>query len=203
MDTSSLPTKNNLIRLQGKIKLSKQGHELLEKKKFILKLEKDKYKKEKEELQKQMNIIFNEAYDKFKNASVDIGIDELMNISEEIKLDDSINIKYKSIMGVEIPSVIYEKKDVKLQYGLYNTTIAVDETIISFNKIKQYVIRLAELDNIIFRLDLAITKVQTRSNALSDIIIPNDEKVVNEIKDILEEREREEFSRLKVVKKRR
>ena len=44
MDTSTLPTKNNLMRLKEKIRLSKQGHDLLEKKKFILTVEKDKIK---------------------------------------------------------------------------------------------------------------------------------------------------------------
>ena len=34
MDTSTLPTKNNLMRLKEKIRLSKQGHDLLEKKKL-------------------------------------------------------------------------------------------------------------------------------------------------------------------------
>ena len=36
MDTSTLPTKNNLMKIKGKLKLSSQGQELLEKKKIIL-----------------------------------------------------------------------------------------------------------------------------------------------------------------------
>ena len=45
MDTSTLPTKNNLMKIKGKLKLSSQGQELLEKKKIILEMEKEKHKK--------------------------------------------------------------------------------------------------------------------------------------------------------------
>ena len=103
-------------------------------------------------------------------------------------------------MGVEIPSIIFEEQDNTLQYGLYGTTSAVDETIIEFNNIKKKIILLAELENTISRLNKAINKVTTRSNALKDIIIPNDKKIEHEIKNILEEREREEFARLKIIK---
>lgn len=200
MDTSTLPTKNNLIKLQGKIKLSKQGQELLEKKKFILTVEKNKYQDKKQELEMQIQSLFQDAYSKLKQAIIDVGIEDLTEISEQIGEEDSISIKYKSIMGVEIPSVICEKNDIKLEYGLYKTTVSVDESILTFNNIKYKIIELAELENIILRLNQSILKVQKRSNALKDIIIPKDEKTETEIKSILEEREREEFSRLKLIK---
>ena len=63
-------------------------------------------------------------------------------------------------------------------------------------------IRLAELENTEIRLEESIKSVQKRSNALQDIIIPNDEKLEHEITNILEERDREEFTRLKVLKRR-
>ena len=200
MDTSTIPTKNNLIRLQGKIKLSEQGHDLLEKKKFILSLEKSKYEDKKKVLQEQLKELISKAYEHLINACIDIGIDELINISEEISLDNGVNIKYKTVMGVEIPSIVFDEHELELQYGLYGTTIAVDETIIAFNEVKKKLVELSELESTIFRLDKAINKVSTRSNALKDIIIPNDKKFKHEIKNILEEREREEFSRLKVIK---
>lgn len=202
MDTSTLPTKNNLMRLKEKIRLSKQGHDLLEKKKFILTVEKDKIKNELNELRMELNELIENATLKLKYASIDVGLDELINISEDIQVEENINIKYKTIMGVEIPSIVYEKNEVKLNYGLFGTTSSVDECILIFNKIKEKMIRLAELENTEIRLEESIKSVQKRSNALQDIIIPNDEKLEHEITNILEEREREEFTRLKVLKRR-
>ena len=48
-----------------------------------------------------------------------------------------------------------------------------------------------------------IKKTQKRANALSNITIPKYEKLSREIQDYLEEKEREEFTRQKVVKKNR
>ena len=66
---------------------------------------------------------------------------------------------------------------------------------------KKYIIELAEIENIIFRLEKSIEKVQRRANALKEIIIPRDEKIAKKIEDILDETDMEEFARLKMIKK--
>ena len=98
-------------------------------------------------------------------------------------------------MGVEIPSIIYEKQKQKTMIGLYNTNIQLDEAIEIFTKIKTEIIELAEIENTILRINKAIEKVKKRSNALKDIIIPEEKQQIKTIESILEEREREEFSR--------
>lgn len=201
MDTSTLPTKNNLIRLQGKMALSKQGHDLLEKKKIILSLEKSKYENRKKELEDTLKELISKYYKKLIETRIDIGIEDLEKISNEVNIVNDLNIKYISVMGVEIPSVVQDEPKNDLQYSLYNTTVSLDEAMIIAKELKKVIISLAEVGNIIFRLDLAINKVSKRSSALENIIIPEDEKLIAQIKNILEEREREEFSRLKVVKK--
>jgi V/A-type H+-transporting ATPase subunit D len=200
MDTSTLPTKNNLIKLQNKIKLSTQGHELLEKKKVILNLEKSKYEERRNLLKKEMDKLMKNARNSLINACIDIGIDELENISNEVNLNDEVTIRYKTLMGVEIASITTKQKKEEIPYSLYRTTSSVDKTIKDYNEVKATIIQLAEIENAIYRLTIAISKVSTRSNALENIIIPNDQKIEAEIKNILEEREREEFSRLKVMK---
>ena len=60
---------------------------------------------------------------------------------------------------------------------------------------------LTELENTIKRLEIAITKVRMRSNALENIIIPRDEKISKKIQETLEEKDREDFSRLKLIKR--
>lgn len=124
----------------------------------------------------------------------------MFDISDGIKIDNSIDIKYKTIMGVEIPSVVLEKLDFKINYGLYNTTYSVDQAILKFSEVKNYIFELVQIENTIFKLKKEIEKVQRRSNALKEIIIPEDEKLANQIQDILEENEREEFIRLKKLK---
>ena len=203
MDTKSLPTKNNLIKIKNTIKQSKEGQMLLEQKKMILTKELEKYVKDEEILKSKGQEILDEAFYYLKLANMEIGIDDMIDISDGVKVDDSIDIKYKTIMGVEIPSIVPEEREVNINYGLYNTTSSVDEAILKFLEVKKYILDLAQIENIIFRLTREIEKVQRRSNALKEIIIPNDEKIAQEIQEILDENEREEFIRLKKLKKKR
>lgn len=202
MSIRDLPTKNNLIKLQNFINQSKQGHKLLEQKKLILTRELDKYKEKEKELKEKGKNILKEAQNSLRLSNVDIGIESMINLSNTIKEDDNvIDIKYKTIMGVEIPSIISQETEIAPIYGLYNTTSNIDETIIRYNKLKKYIIELAEIENIIFRLEKSIEKVQRRANALKEIIIPRDEKIAKKIQEILDETDIEEFSRMKMIKK--
>ena len=202
MSIRDLPTKNNLIKLQNFINQSKQGHKLLEQKKLILTRELEKYKEKEKALKEKGKNILKEAQNSLRLSNVDIGIESMINLSNTIKEDDNvIDIKYKTIMGVEIPSIISQENEIAPVYGLYNTTSNVDETIIKYNKVKKYIIELAEIENIIFRLEKSIEKVQRRANALKEIIIPRDEKTAKKIQEILDETDMEEFARMKMIKK--
>ena len=198
-----LPTKSNLIKLKKTISLSKQGQELLEKKKYILMNEKEKYISKKKEIEDKFNEGYKNALLAFQNANIDLGINKIYNISNNIEIDNSLDIKYKTIMGVDIPIVSYiNNKKPNLTFGLLESSISVDEAIGSFQALKESLVQLASIEITISRLDTAIRKVQTRSNSLKDIIIPNyiaDEK---RIQDTLDEKDREEFSRMKMIKNR-
>ena len=197
-----LPTKSNLIKLKKTIALSKQGQKLLEKKKYILENEKEKYISLKKELEETFHNQYEKAFLALQNANVDMGINKVNMISHTIEIDNLLDIKYKTIMGVEIPLISYtSSSNPDLTFGLLGTTISIDEAIVEFQNIKKMMIDLARLEITISRLDSAIEKVQKRSNSLKDIIIPNYEKDEKRIQDILEERDREEFVRMKMIKK--
>ena len=99
-----------------------------------------------------------------------------------------------------MPSCIYQEQELEPNYGLYHTTVEVDESIIDFTTLKRILIKLAEVDDSIVELKKAIEKNERRSKALKEIIIPKDEELARKITSTLEEAEREEFTRLKVVK---
>ena len=200
--SSILPTKSNLIKLKKTIALSKQGQELLEKKKYILLKEKEKYDSEKKKIEQEYKLQKDEAFKLLQNANVDLGINNVSIIAYNIEIDNEIDIKYKTVMGVEIPEIAYNyDSKPNINFGLLDTTISVDEAIIAFKKLKILLVNLTKLEIIIKRLNNAIEKVQKRSKSLKDIIIPNYEKDEKHIQEILEERDREEFTRMKMIKK--
>lgn len=200
--SSILPTKSNLLKLKKTIALSKQGQELLEKKKYILLKEKEKYDSEKKKIEQEYKLQKDEAFKLLQNANVDLGINNVSIIAYNIEIDNEIDIKYKTVMGVEIPEIAYNyDSKPNINFGLLDTTISVDEAIIAFKKLKILLVNLTKLEIIIKRLNNAIEKVQKRSDSLKDIIIPNYEKDEKNIQEILEERDREEFTRMKMIKK--
>ena len=195
-----LATKNNLLKLQKSIKEHKNGQILLEEKEQILKNKLENYNMEEKRIKDKFNKTMKEAENSIKKAIVDVGLDGLIAISNAIKDDNTINIKYITQMGVEIPSVVSNQLKAELNYGLYHTTSAVDESIVKFIEVKELIIKLAEINNTIVRLQKAIEKIGRRSNALKEIIIPRDESLARKITLSLEEAERDEFIRLKIVK---
>ena len=133
-----LPTKSNLIKLKKTIALSKQGQKLLEKKKYILENEKEKYISQKKELEETFHKQYEKAFLALQNANVDMGINKVNMISHTIEIDNQLDIKYKTIMGVEIPLISYtSSSNPDLTFGLLGTTISIDEAIVEFQKIKK------------------------------------------------------------------
>ncbi len=202
MSNSYLPTKSNLIKLQESLKITKQGHELLERKRLILSKELEKYIDKTKQVYNELYNMMNEGKKLVRNVNTDIGIDNFTNISNGVKIDNYIDIKNKTLMGCEIPSAVHKREIIKRNYGFYNTTNTVDEAIFKFNEIQEKLIEYAILENTVSRLKTEINRVGERANALQNIIIPENEKNLKQISNILDEREREEFARLKVIKKR-
>ena len=103
-------------------------------------------------------------------------------------------------MGVDIPIVTLDPSPAELSYGFMFTGSLVDEAYIEFDRVKKLTAALAEVENSVYRLATAVNKTQKRANALKNIVIPRLTSTVKFISDSLEEKEREEFSRLKVIK---
>ena len=104
-------------------------------------------------------------------------------------------------MGVEIPIVkIEEPERNKMYFGFNTTNTALDNAFQKFTEVKVLTTELAEIENSVYRLADSIKKTQKRANALKNIMIPRFEETVKFITDALDEKDREEFSRMKVIK---
>lgn len=201
MDPNTFPTKGNLILAKNALALSREGYELMDKKRNILIRELMELIAEASELQEQIDTTFTNAYRALQRANIQMGIHEVEEIALCVPVEHSIRIKRRSVMGTEIPKVEYEKGERKPAYSFYHTKLSLDEACQKFEQVKELTIRLAEIENSAYRLAYHIKKTQKRANALSHITIPKYERLEKEIQEYLEEKEREEFTRLKVMKK--
>lgn len=117
-----------------------------------------------------------------------------------IDIEDSVEIKFRSVMGVEIPIVLMDDTPEKPSYGMKNTTSSLDEAVLKFGNVKRLTRQLAQVEISVYRIADSVKKTQKRANALKNIMIPRYEAETRNIQNALEEKDREEFSRLKVIK---
>lgn len=192
------PTKGNLLNTQKSLSLAQLGYELLDKKRNILIRELMQMVERAKTIRGSIDLTYVEAYSALQMANISHGV--VQNIAEGMPIDDTISVSYRSVMGCELPKLSIEEKPLKLDYGFQNTDMNVDKAYICFEKVKRMTVVLAEVENSIYRLTNSIRKTQTRANALQNIVIPRYQGVVKFISGSLEEKEREEFSRMKVIK---
>ncbi len=195
-----VPTKGNLISTKKSLSLSKVGYELLDRKRNILIREMMMLIDRANAIQAKIDTAFADAYKALQSANITLGFCD--EVSQSMPIDDSIKLDYRSVMGVEIPILTIDKKEKKeLYYGLSSSNSLLDEAQMKFLYVKKLTVDLAEIENSVYRLADSIKKTQKRANALKNIMIPKFESEVKFITDALDEKEREEFSRLKVIKR--
>ena len=194
------PTKGNLILSKKSLGLAKLGFDLLDRKRNILIREMMALIGRAEEIQNKIDLIYERAYLALQKANIALGI--CRELALTVPIENSVNLSYRSVMGVEIPIISIDIKDDKrIPFGLYDTNSELDKAYLRFIEVKKLTTELAEVESSVYLLADSIKKVQKRANALKNIMIPKFEKTVKYMTDALEEKEREDFSRLKVIKK--
>jgi len=129
------------------------------------------------------------------------GVNLISKLSR-IQYKPRINIQTVKKMGIVVSQVDYELfQEEKLPaYTFENTSHYLDDLLIKlkefFNKIKEF----SEIEDLILKVTINFKKINRRINGLKNVIIPKLESTIKQIKEILEEIERENYVRLKKTK---
>ncbi|MDD3429359.1 MAG: V-type ATP synthase subunit D [Oscillospiraceae bacterium] len=193
------PTKGNLIACKKNLLQAKLGFDLLDRKRNVLMREMMKLIDEAGQLQKDIGDTFTVAYSALQAANVTLGIGK--TLGGVVQEETQFYMSSRSIMGVDLPTTELRVKPVMPYYGFNGSNAQLDYAYLCFNKVKALTARLAGVENSVYRLAVAIKKTQRRANMLENVNIPRFESNIKFISGVLEEREREEFSRLKVIKR--
>ena len=194
-----LPTKGNLMAAKRSRTLAQTGYELMDRKRNILVREMMELMDSASQLQREIDQVFSQAYAALARAHIELGLCD--HIAEGVVPDDSLDIRWRSVMGVELPHIPDNSPPPKPEYSMVYTSSALDEAYIQFRKVKDLTRRMAEIETSIYRLAQSIKKAQKRANALRNIVIPGFDSTIRTITEALEEKEREEFVRLKIIKR--
>lgn len=200
MNPNTFPTKGNLILAKNSLALAKQGYELMDKKRNILIRELMELIDKASSIQNEIDTTFTAAYDALQRANIENGIRTVQEIAATIPVEDGIRVKTRSIMGTEIP-LVEDCTENPSVYPFHDVYPSLDIAKMHFEKVKNLTIELSMIENSAYRLAANIKKTQKRANALKNITIPAYTSLVSSISNALEEKEREEFTRLKVIKR--
>lgn len=192
------PTKGNLMNARRSLELAKVGYDLMERKRKFLLREIAKRTEEYERTEKEMERLCRDAFYSLRMATVADGLP--LTQAQSVPVDDSVTVVTRSVMGVEVPEAHVQPPERKIYYGLAFTGLQLDDAYSRFLDLKVLAVKAATLETALFRLQEAVVKTGKRSNALGNIVIPRFTSQIKFISDSLEEKEREDFARLKVIK---
>lgn len=195
------PTKANLLKSKSMLAFSVRGYNLLDKKRNVLIREMMGLVGQANELQSEIQKTYKEAYDALMIANITIGKNTVEEISISVPKTEDFTVLLQSVMGVEIPRIKHATVELAPAFGLFRTNASLDVALEKFTKLREMMYRLAEMETSVYKLAMEIKKTQKRTNALERIQIPKYKEIVKSIQETLEEKEREDFVRLKKLKK--
>jgi len=194
------PTRMELLRTKRKIKLAEKGHKLLKEKQDVLILEFFNTIKEIKTLRIHLSDKLGKAQQALYNAIAYEGTLDVQRLSIGLATGSSLTFTKRKIMGVEVPQL--DKMDINYQWpGYFEQSIELDSAIVKYRDIFPEFLKLAEKQLILKKLAFEIQKTKRRVNALEYLTLPRLYEIKKKVSFHLEELERENFSRLKVIKR--
>ncbi len=196
------PTKSSLLALKRQLDFAEEGYDLLDQKRQLLVFELMSRLERACELEKRLEAAAARAHSALREALLDVGSEGLDRASLGVRLDHQAEVSLQPMMGLRIPHVAGRVESPKVQFGLTGSSVNVDLAMQRFVELLPLLAELAELENAVIRVARELRKTQRRCNALSKIFIPAHEETIEYIAGSLEERERESFTILKLIRNR-
>ena len=181
------PTRMELLSLKNRTKLAVKGHGLLKEKRDALIKEFFDILDRVKGIRENAELSLKEANDALVEAQIAMGDLAVKKAALSVKESIDVDITSRSVMGVAVPvtNVKMEKRSIiDRGYGFSDTTIQLDEAAKKFEESLKYLIELTK----------------RRVNALEHIMIPRFENTEKYIDMRLQEMERENFVRLKMIR---
>ncbi|RME31201.1 V-type ATP synthase subunit D [Candidatus Woesearchaeota archaeon] len=188
-----------LLATKKKIQLATKGHKLLKEKRDALIGEFFAIVDELKTLRKQVDEAVAEAFKALILAQALNGAAEVRRAAETVPSITEVTVSTRAVMGVRVP-VFSLPTQTGAGYSLISSSLELDEAARRFQSLLSSLVKVAELEATMARLAEEIKKTKRKVNALEQILLPrlNDDKTYITMR--LEEMERENFGRLKVIK---
>ena len=142
-----------------------------------------------------------DIYKSVNEAYLSLGTGTVDSVAESTPAVMQVDVHVRRVVDVKIPALTVTEKDTKsMPYGFADTNSSIDRAAKQIKELLPQICKAAEYENSIFSLAKALEKTQKLLNALENVIIPQYQHNIRFIAQALEEKEREEFAKLKKVK---
>lgn len=202
----ALPSRMSLMSFKQRLKGAEKGHSLLKKKADALTMRYRLIMKDlrnaKVDLPEQMKVAhFSVTNAMYIAGDISFAVQECLKVAPY-----KANLHVDNVAGVSIPTFrTHSEADSQQQEmsGLGKGGEQVKEARKVFRSTLALLIKIASMQTAWITLDTAIKITNRRVNALEKVVIPRVEETIRYIGSELDELEREEFFRLKMVQKKK
>lgn len=195
------PTKTNLDRAKHFLVFAHSSHALLDRKRKVLIQEMMERVDRAQEMAQALQTKLEEVYQLIIHANIVYGSLAVEELARTVDPLENIEQLSTSVMGVSLPRLLVEDYQLQASYGMYRGGVSLDYAMEKMVELRRLLFQFAEMETAISRLAFEIDRTAKRVNSIEKIQIPRYEEVVKTIEDALEEKDREDLFRLKIVKK--
>lgn len=196
------PTKSNLLLLRRQLAFAEEGYDLLEQKRQILIFELMSRLSRARDVEQGAAEALRTAFAALRAAQLDVGSDAIERAILAVTMEHQVDISDQRLMGMNVSRVTTRIDTTGPHFGVGGTSVHVDVAMSRFVETLTLLGELAELQNVVIRLARELRKTQRRCNALSKVFMPDYRETISYITGALEERERESFVILKMIRDR-
>ena len=142
-----------------------------------------------------------DIYKSVNEAYLALGASTVDSVAESTPPVMQVDVNVRRVVDVKIPTLSVTEGDTRaMPYGFADTNSSIDRASKQIKELLPKICKAAEHENSIFSMAKALEKTQKLLNALENVIIPQYQERIRFILATIEEREREEFAKLKKVK---
>ena len=197
-------TRMELLARKAQIALASQGRDLLEQKRTALLKEFLRMADTAMERLDALQFAAANARHALARADAIAGTEAVRSAALASRTELPLQVTATRVMGVKVPHI--EQKRVSRSmlargYAITGTSITIDEAASAFENEVEAIIELAEMELRLTRLAEEIQRTSRRLNALEHFLIPRLKAECEFIQMVLDERERADHFRLKLVKR--
>jgi len=197
-------TRMELLAHEEQITLAKQGRELLEQKRTALMKEFMRIAYTVFEHSDALQHAADKARQALARAEATAGTEAVRSAALASRAEFPLMVTTTNVMGVKVPHIEQKRigrSVVGRGYSIVDTSLTIDEVASAFENEVELIIQLAESELRLKRLAEEIQSTSRRLNALDHLLIPRLESERDFILMALDERERSDHFRLKLMKR--